>query len=86
MKNNQRNHIGTFMYLTQVKAVLFAIISATSLSVSWLPPLSKPWYCTGAIDAIAQMSFYLCPSCNKKLSCLALKTPQLHASMAEKRR
>ena len=30
MKNNQQNHIGMFMYLTQVKAVLFAIISATS--------------------------------------------------------
>ena len=30
MKNNQRNHIGTFLYLTQVKAVLFTVISATS--------------------------------------------------------
>jgi len=30
MKNNQRNHIETFTYLTQVKAVLFAVISATS--------------------------------------------------------
>ena len=30
MKNNQRNHTGMFMFLTQVKAVLFAIISATS--------------------------------------------------------
>ena len=30
MKNNQRNHIGTFMYLTEVKAVLFTIFSATS--------------------------------------------------------
>ena len=30
MKNNQQNHIGTFLYLTQIKAVLFAIISATS--------------------------------------------------------
>ena len=27
MKNN---HIGSFLYLTQVKAVLFAVISATS--------------------------------------------------------
>jgi len=31
MKNNQQNHIGTFLYLTQVKAVLFNIISASSL-------------------------------------------------------
>ena len=30
LKNNQQNHIGTFLYLTQVKAVLFIIISATS--------------------------------------------------------
>ena len=30
MKNNQRNHIGTSPYLTQVKAVLFTVISATS--------------------------------------------------------
>ena len=30
MKNNQRNHIGMFMYLTQVKAALFVVISATS--------------------------------------------------------
>jgi len=30
MKNNQQNHIGMFMYLTQIKAVLFAIISAIS--------------------------------------------------------
>jgi len=30
MENNQQNHIGTFMYMTQVKVVLFAIISATS--------------------------------------------------------
>ena len=29
-KNNQQNHIGTFLYLTQVKAVLFAVIPATS--------------------------------------------------------
>jgi len=25
-KNNQQNHIGTFLYLIQVKAVLFTII------------------------------------------------------------
>ena len=30
MKNNQQNHIGMFLYLTQVKAVLFTVISATS--------------------------------------------------------
>ena len=30
MKNNQQNHIGAFMCLTQVKAVLFTVISATS--------------------------------------------------------
>jgi len=30
MKNNQRNHIGTFSYLIQVGTVLFAVISATS--------------------------------------------------------
>ena len=30
MKNNQRNHIGTFLYLTKVKVVLFTVISATS--------------------------------------------------------
>jgi len=30
MKNNQQNHIGTFLYLTQVKVVLFTVISATS--------------------------------------------------------
>ena len=30
MKNNQRNHIGTVIYLTQVKVVLFTVISATS--------------------------------------------------------
>jgi len=29
MKNNQQNHIRIFLYLTQVKAVLFAVISAT---------------------------------------------------------
>jgi len=29
-ENNQQNHIGTFLYLTQVKAVLFTVISATS--------------------------------------------------------
>jgi len=27
MKNNQQNHIGMFLYLIQVKAVLFTIIS-----------------------------------------------------------
>ena len=30
MKNNQQNHIGTFLYLIQVQAVLFTIISAAS--------------------------------------------------------
>ena len=30
MKNNQQNHIGTFLYLIQAKAVLFAITSNTS--------------------------------------------------------
>ena len=30
MKNNQQNLIGSFMYMTQVKVVLYAIISATS--------------------------------------------------------
>jgi len=30
MKSNQQNHIGTLLYLMQVKVVLFAIISATS--------------------------------------------------------
>jgi len=30
MKINQQNHSGMFLYLTQVKAVLFAFISATS--------------------------------------------------------
>ena len=30
MKNNQQNRTGTFLYLTQVKEVLFTIISATS--------------------------------------------------------
>ena len=40
---NQQNRIGTFMYLTQVKAVLFAIISL--LSVSWLHPFqNRLWY------------------------------------------
>ena len=29
-ENNQWNHVGTFMYLTQVEAALFTIISATS--------------------------------------------------------
>ena len=29
-KNNQQNHIGTFLYLIQVKAILFVVISATS--------------------------------------------------------
>jgi len=41
MKNNQWNHIGMFMHLTQVKAVLFAIISATSYYRFLAPPLSK---------------------------------------------
>jgi len=27
MKNNQKNHIGSFMYLTQVKVVLFSVTS-----------------------------------------------------------
>jgi len=36
----QQNHTGTFLYLTQVKAVLFAVILATSYY--WLaPPLLK---------------------------------------------
>ena len=52
LKNNQWNHIGTFMYLTQVKAVLFTIISATSyyqLSVSWLHPFrNHTWYLQSA--------------------------------------
>jgi len=29
-KNNQQNHIGTFLCLIQVKAILFVVISATS--------------------------------------------------------
>ena len=29
-KKKQQNHTGTFLYLTQVKAVLFAVILATS--------------------------------------------------------
>ena len=30
MRSNQQNHIGMFLYLTQVKVVLFAVVSATS--------------------------------------------------------
>jgi len=30
VKNDQRNHIGTFMYPTQVQVVLFPVISSTS--------------------------------------------------------
>ena len=30
MKNNQQNHTGTFLYLIQVKAVLFTVTSNTS--------------------------------------------------------
>ena len=29
MQNNQQNHIGTFLYLTQIKVVLVTIISST---------------------------------------------------------
>jgi len=32
MKKNQHNHIMTFLYLIQVQAVLYAVISATSYS------------------------------------------------------
>ena len=30
LNNNQQNHTGTFLYLIQVKAVLFAVTSNTS--------------------------------------------------------
>jgi len=33
---NTNNDTGTFLYLIHVKAVLFAIILTTHLSVSWL--------------------------------------------------
>jgi len=30
MTKNQQNHVGTFLYLRQIKVVLFVVISATS--------------------------------------------------------
>jgi len=37
-KSIQQNHVGTFLYLTQIKAVLFTVIPATSSY--WLPPFN----------------------------------------------
>ena len=42
MKNSQRNRIGTFVYLTQVKAVLFTIISALGSYSQQIKPDSNP--------------------------------------------
>ena len=45
MKNNQRNHIGTFMYLTQVGSSFRCYFSYFLLSVSWLHPFrNHTWY------------------------------------------
>ena len=41
MKNNQRNHSGTFLYLTQVKAVLFAVLSPI---IGSLAPHFSKWH------------------------------------------
>jgi len=40
-QNNQHNHTRTFLYLIQVQAILYAVISATSYYWFVAPPLAK---------------------------------------------
>jgi len=41
MKINQKNHIGMFLYLTQVKAILFLLFQLLPIIGFLAPPLSK---------------------------------------------
>jgi len=59
MKNNQQNHIGMFMYLTQVKAVLSPLFQLLPIIGFLAPPFqNRTWYLWSANQLHAKLQVY----------------------------